>query len=392
MSKAPTNGLKGPRSDSTENEIKGAHVAPKHGAGSEGTSSTGSSLVDQEVYIRRKKYRNTKRKKRIRLAIIIASAIVVLILAIGAAVVFAIQSGNAALHQEATDVQVSEEADSSDAGKTVSYNGHTYQLNENIVSLCVMGYDRDAQTGEGQAGQADAIMVLAIDTESGKVTAIGIPRDSMVPVDVFAGESYLGQQTQQICLQYGYGDGEGQSAQLTTDTVSRVLYNMPMSYYFALNMQGIVALNDAIGGVSLTPIQSIPGTDIVKGKPAFLYGQDALKYVQWRDTSVDGSSLDRQARQVQYVQEFTSDALAVAKGDVGMFLNLYNTLGDYSVTNLGINEYSYLISTLLNKNLSSVDVVTLDGTMDTSGEYNKFYLDSTSVYETVLSVYYNQID
>lgn len=54
-----------------------------------------------------------------------------------------------------------------------------------------------------------------------------------------------------------------------------------------MNMQGIVELNDAIGGVSLVPVQTVPGTGIVKGESTFLYGNNALKYVQWRDTSVE---------------------------------------------------------------------------------------------------------
>lgn len=167
--------------------------------------------------MRKKKRRNLKRKKRIRIALIVLGIILFLILAIGGSIFFAIQSGKAALHQDATDIQVSEEADSSDAGNTVYYNGHTYQRNKNIVSLCVMGYDRDADTGTGQAGQAgqaDAIMVLALDMETGKTTCIGIPRDSMVEVDKYAGDSYLGQETMQICLAFGYGDGEGKVLRL----------------------------------------------------------------------------------------------------------------------------------------------------------------------------------
>ena len=66
-----------------------------------------------------------------------------------------------------------------------------------------------------------------------------------------------------------------------------------MSYYFAMDMRGIVELNNAIGGVSLVPVQTVSATGIVKGESTFLYGNNALKYVQWRDMGVEGSSLDR---------------------------------------------------------------------------------------------------
>lgn len=389
MSKQPTSKFESLNSEE-QNIPSVSQSTTKHGQNND--ASQNASSLQQEVYVRKKKRRNLKRKKRIRIALIVLGIILFLILAIGGSIFFAIQSGKAALHQDATDIQVSEEADSSDAGNTVYYNGHTYQRNENIISLCIMGYDRDADTGAGQAGQADALMVLALDTETGKTTCIGIPRDSMVEVDKYAGDSYLGQETMQICLAFGYGDGEGKSAQITTDAVSRVLYNMPMSYYFAMNMQGIVELNDAIGGVSLVPVQTVPGTGIVKGESIFLYGNNALKYVQWRDTSVEGSSLDRQERQIQYIQAFFSQALDLAQGNVGVLVDLYNTLGDYSVTNLGVNEFSYLASVVLNKNISSIDVVTLPGELDSEGTYAEYNLDKTGVYETVLDVYYNQVD
>ena len=89
---------------------------------------------------------------------------------------------------------------------------------------------------------------------------------------------------------------------------------------------------------------------------------------------------------------FFSQALDLAQGNVGVLVDLYNTLGDYSVTNLGVNEFSYLASVVLNKNISSIDVVTLPGELDSEGTYAEYNLDKTGVYETVLDVYYNQVD
>lgn len=136
-------------------------------------------------------------------------------------------------------------------------------------------------------------MVLAVNLDTGETTGIGIPRDSMVEVGEFMGDTFTGMSTMQLCLAYAYGDGGELSSQYTASAVSRVLYNMPVSYYFSLDMDGVGALADAIGGVSLTPTQSIPNTNIVEGEPTVLFGSNALKYVQWRDTSVLTSSLDR---------------------------------------------------------------------------------------------------
>ena len=143
------------------------------------------------------------------------------------------------------------------------------RVNENMVSVAVIGYDR--QTEEvvpgKSVGQADAIMVLAVNLDTGKTTGIGIPRDSMVEVGEFMGDTFTGMSTMQLCLAYAYGDGGELSSQYTASAVSRVLYNMPVNYYFSLDMDGVGALADAIGGVSLTPTQSIPNTNIVEGEP-----------------------------------------------------------------------------------------------------------------------------
>lgn len=354
-----------------------------------------SQAIEGEVLIRKRKRRNSKRKKRLKIAAIVVGVVVLVGGGSALAVMGSINAGKDAIHEvaQAEDIQTVDEAVTYDEGKTVKYNGHTYALNENMVSVVIIGFDRTAPAEVGEkAGQADAVMVMALDTETGKATAIGVPRDSMVEVGEFVGSAFIGIDKMQLCLAYSYGDGRETSCEYTTKTVSRVLYNMPMSYYFALDLSGVGPLNDSIGGVALTPLQSIPNTAIVEGQDTVLFGDNALRYVQWRDTSVLTSSLDRQARQVQYIKAFAAQALAMAQGNVGTLLDLFNVASEYSITNLGINEFSYLATSVLQSGITGLDVVTLDGEMVQGEKYAEFNLDTTSVYETVLSVYYNQVD
>lgn len=349
----------------------------------------------QEALIRKRKRRNNKRKRHVRTALIVLGAIVLVGAGVAWGVVSAIKAGEGAVHQaaQAEDIQTPEEAVTYDEGKTVKYNGHTYALNENMVSICVIGFDRKAPAESGEkAGQADAVMVIALDTASGKATAIGLPRDSMVEVGEFVGDAFIGLDQMQLCLAYSYGDGRETSCEYTTTVASRVLYNMPISYYFALDLSGVGPLNDSIGGVALTPLQSIPNTNIVEGQDTVLFGDNALRYVQWRDTSVLTSSLDRQARQVQYIKAFAAQALQLSQGSVGTLLDLYNTASEYSITNLGVNEFGYLATSVLQSGLNSLDVTTLAGEMQQGERYAEFYLDKDAVYETVLNVYYHQVD
>ena len=351
--------------------------------------------MEEEVLIRKKKRHHSRRKKILKRIAIVVGILVAIAVVIAIAAFAFMKSGESAVKQANTadDIQADDSAVTYDEGRTVEYNGKTYALNENMVSIAVIGYDR--QTEEvvpgKSVGQADAVMVLAVNLDTGETTGIGIPRDSMVEVGEFMGDTFTGMSTMQLCLAYAYGDGGELSSQYTASAVSRVLYNMPVNYYFSLDMDGVGALADAIGGVSLTPTQSIPGTNIVEGEPTVLFGSNALKYVQWRDTSVLTSSLDRQTRQSQFVETFCKQALSSAQGNVGTLVNLYTTASNYAVTNLGLNEFSYLASSVLATGITSVDMTTLQGTMQQGDKFAEFYLDKTNVYETVLDVYYHEV-
>ena len=68
-----------------------------------------------------------------------------------------------------------------------------------MVSICVIGFDRTAPAEVGEkAGQADAVLVMALDTETGEATAIGLPRDSMVEVGEFVGDAFIGLDKMQL--------------------------------------------------------------------------------------------------------------------------------------------------------------------------------------------------
>lgn len=342
----------------------------------------------------RKKTHN-RLKRRLRIAAIVVAVLAVLVGGTVAVVFSLMNQGGQALRDasEAKDLDVADDASSKDKGKTVTYNGKTYRYNENIVSIVVIGTDLGwSTTGEGQAGQADAIMVVALDTETGDMKAIGVPRETMVDVDENVGSSFVGQDTMQLSLAYSYGDGYASSSENVVRAVSRILYNMPMNYYFTIQMDGVSVLNDAVGGVTLTPLESIPGTSIREGKTLTLYGSNAQRYVQYRDTSYLESSSDRQARQVQYLKAFFTQAIATAKGNPVSLIELYRAVQDYSTTNLGISEFTFLASKLVNSGLSDLNITTLSGTQQKGAQFVEFYPDEASTYQTVLDTFYTPVD
>jgi hypothetical protein len=75
-----------------------------------------------------------------------------------------------------------------------------------------------------------------------------------------------------------------------------------------------------------------------------------------------------------------------------VLLDLFSITANHSITNLGVSEFSHLASTVLTNNVTSLDMTTLGGEMVQGELYAEYYLDGNAVYETVLEVYYRQLD
>lgn len=377
------NGAQGEAVEQAEASVLGADDAPKSVGETEWPS------IDEAAPQRRRRseesIKRIKRRRRIRTLLIV-------LLVIGAVAAAGWGFVNHSVNQGKKKIEEKTEKVIKAKGDTITYNGKKYELNKHMATVAFIGFDgRDNDDGT-QKGQSDTVMVVALNTDTGEARGIVIPRDSMVAVDTYSNGSFAGQVTEQLCLQFAYGtDGDNSSA-LTAAAASRVLDNIPVDYYYTLNIEGVAPINDSIGGVTLVPTQTVPGTSVVEGQETTLFGTTAEKYVQWRDTTNLTSSLDRTARQVSYVQAFASKVLSSAKSNPAMLISLYQAMGDYTWTNLGLDEFSYLATTMLEHGLTSFDVVTLQGTMQQGDTFAEFYLDQDDVKQTVVDTFYHPVN
>ena len=345
------------------------------------------SLDDAMPQRRRRSKKSIKRiKRRRRLRVL---CIVLLVICAIAAAGVAFVNHSVSSGREKFEETTKKAAKSN--GETITYNGKKYALNKHMATIAFIGFDDDANDLGTKEGQSDTVMVIALNTDTGEARGIIIPRDSMVTVDTYSNGAYSGQTTKQLCLQFSYGTDGDDSSKLTATAASRVLNNIPVDYYYTLNIDGVAAINDSIGGVTLTATQTVPDTTAVEGQEVTLFGQNARKYVQWRDTSQLNSSLDRTARQVSYLKAFSSKVLANAKSNPATLVSLYQAMGSYTWTNLGLDEFSYLATTMLDHGLSSFDMVTLQGTMQQGDQFAEFYLDQDNVNQTVVDTFYHEV-
>lgn len=280
------------------------------------------------------------------------------------------------------------------SGSTIEHDGVTYRLNENMVTVAFIGFDGrtvNGSSGDQTTGQSDTVMVLALNADTGESTCILIPRDSWVDVDTYIAGSYSGQQKMQICLQYTYGTSNEESSQLVTQCASRVLSGIPIDYYFTLNVEGVGPLADAVGGVRLTPVNSVEEYAIKEGEETTLNGRRAQEYVQYRDYFVDISTLERQERQLSFIKAFANQVLTAASGDPAKLISLYQTALQYTWTNLGMEEFSYMASIMAKHGASDFEIRTLEGEFSSQNGHAVLYLDQDSVKQTVLDVFYSPV-
>ncbi len=284
-----------------------------------------------------------------------------------------------------------------DEGKTVVYQGKTYRYNEAVVSLLFLGVDKQSigtAGSYGTNGQADSLFLATLDTKTGAVKVIPLSRESMVDVNLYAVDgSYLGSKKTQLCLAYAYAAGAKQGCENVMRSVGRLLYGMPIDGYIALDMNGVVALNRAVGGIQVTvPEQLIiqaAGQTITlrKGQTIRLNNDTVLPYIRNREEDA-GANERRMIRQKQFLNEFIRVAAAEVKRDFSKLETYYTAAKPYTASDLTLAEITYLASTYLVGGQQSITYQAVTGKSVAGAEHAEFYPDEVSLYETILDTFY----
>jgi anionic cell wall polymer biosynthesis LytR-Cps2A-Psr (LCP) family protein len=273
----------------------------------------------------------------------------------------------------------------------VRYNGKVYRYNTAIKTYLFMGVDVDGKVEKAKdgisGGQSDAMFLLVCDSSNDKMSVVAINRNTMTDIDVYDEEgNFRGTYTLQICLQHAYGDGMRVSCLRSVDAVSHLFYDIPISGYIALNLDGIPILNDSVGGVTLQVIEDV--SDLKAGEVVTLTGEQAYSYLRYRDLTKIGSANDRLERQIEYIGAFFKQAKSQINSSDDA-LNMYDALEDYMVTSL---DFSKLADELLEYGLDESDIHSIEGETVKTGTFEEFHVDEDALYELILEIFYNEVD
>jgi anionic cell wall polymer biosynthesis LytR-Cps2A-Psr (LCP) family protein len=284
-----------------------------------------------------------------------------------------------------------------DDGTRVEYNGHVYELNRNLSTVLVLGIDRknlQETTTAGHGGQSDVVLLVGLDKETGEATILNISREAYAQVQVYSVEGdVLDTKFEQLTLAYAYGDGAKTSCENAVRSVSYLLYMLPISSYLALDMDGVSAANEIVGGVTVESMFSgtMPdGSVVEEGDRIELHGQNLDRYIRARGAGLE-SNENRMARQIQYITEFSKKVISRSKDDITFPVDIFSSLSPYIVTNLSVSDVTFLSSCFL-KNGSSFRFRSIKGTYDLLNGSAVCYLDEQDLFEAVLQVFYKQVE
>ncbi len=331
-------------------------------------------------------------KKSIKITIIILAILLAIILALVGTFFIFTHIGKSQFHKG--DTHITTDAVEIEDENTITYNDKKYILNKNIVSVLVMGIDRDnvnQNFGSGNNGQADVIFVATIDTKTKKTSIIPISRETMVDINLYTTDGkYAGTKHEQLCLAYAYGNTTEESCQNVLTSVKRLLYGINISSYITMEMNGVAKLTDLVGGVSLTSLEDITSKNwpVSKGQKITLNGQKAMTYIQYRgdDTEANARRMDRQQQFLSALMNKTGNAILNDFSKLGKY---YNTLTPYFSTNVSFAQITYLAQNCLTVNFGdAIDYKTIDGTLSQGEKWVEFEADEASVLQAVIDTFY----
>lgn len=279
----------------------------------------------------------------------------------------------------------------------VNYNGKKYRYNSSIKTYLFLGIDNEGtmaeSTGGLVGGQSDAMFLLVTNGNAKTMSIVSINRNSMTMVDIYdLLDNCADQQRMQICLQYAYGDGGRTSCVRTAATVSKLFYNIPINGYFAMNMDAVPILNDAVGGVTVEVMQDLEnkslGVSLKKGETVTLNGKEAYVYIRSRDINEFDSASRRLERQNQYLLKLFKRVKDLALGNEATIVRISELMEDYLVTSI---DFVKLAEDASEYTFDETHMYNVPGETVMGEIYEEYEVDEDALYEMILEIFYDEV-
>lgn len=314
----------------------------------------------------------------------------------------------AALAEKMREIEIQQEIDENDMPELeegqIYYDGKVYEYNDDIISILCLGADKHDNLDlidermPGIAGQSDTIVLFVINPHNETVRAIEINRDTMVEVDRYNvyGE-YYDTKLMHITLQYCYGTDGMKSSQLVEKAVSNLLYGVKIHGFVTMDMEAVPILTEAVGGVPVVVQEDLSflNKKWTEGAEITLRGDDALTFVRYRYSAINieerATNQKRMKRQKQYLKSLVGKAKSKTKEDVTFPVKLYRDAKEHVITDLSVDEITYLAREVVGYDIDMDNMVHLEGEYVDGEVYEEFYVNDDSIRDVIFDLFYEEV-
>ncbi|MGT2926797.1 glycopolymer--peptidoglycan transferase LytR [Streptococcus cuniculipharyngis] len=256
-----------------------------------------------------------------------------------------------------------------------------YQTSKNVsqairqtkpFSILLMGVDTgSADRTDRWQGNSDSMILVTVNPKTKKTTMTSLERDILIKLSGPKKNDMTGVEAK---LNAAYAAGGAQMAIMTVQD----LLDITIDYYMQINMQGLVDLVNAVGGITVTNKFDFP-IQIYEQEPAYtstvpvgthkINGDQALVYARMRYDDPDGD-YGRQKRQREVIQKVMAKILAL--DSISNYKKILSAVSSNMQTNVEISTRT--IPKLLGyqdalKNIKTYQLRGEDATLEDGGSY-----------------------
>lgn len=243
--------------------------------------------------------------------------------------------------------QYAEQRDTMSAGfgqlKTVTIGGVKYREKPAMTTLLICGIDKPEATENvtensyRDGGQADFLLLIAIDHTDKKIHQLQLERDTMAEIDIlgiFGNE--VGTRREQLCLAHSFGATPEDNAKYTIRAVERLLDGIEIDGYYMIDYTAIPTLNDALGGVTVKIEFDMENLNPAwtKGSKVTLHGKEAETFVRARMSVGSGTNEERMVRQNEFMRNAITKMKQKIADDLSFGEQVLDSLRALSVSNM----------------------------------------------------------
>jgi LCP family protein required for cell wall assembly len=245
------------------------------------------------------------------------------------------------------------------------------------VRLLVLGEDNTGGNKTKPRGLSDTIMLVNVDLESNRVSALSIPRDTRVDLGTY-GEC-------KINATHVIG-GPGM-----TEAVVEELTGIHPDYYIKTSVPGFKKCVDILGGVEIDVEKNMNYDDnwghlhihLKKGKQ-LLNGEQAVGYVRFRHDAL--GDITRMQRQQKFLKALAKRALEPA--NLPRLPRLIAAMHENVTTDLTTRDLLELARLPKKINMDDVQTETLPGACQNIGGVSFYIADTEKIPEVVAKIFF----